>query len=108
MLQLENETKRTKENHIIQPDDGGLLAGGLTLVTNPGAHYSRIANLKRALSRGSNIRLTSSGGSAGKGSWIRIFLAEPTSLYQILYRMPDVLTVSRKRQEIYITVLPGN
>ncbi len=106
MLQLENEIKRTKVNPIIQPDNSEHLTGGLTLVTNPGAHYTRIANLKRGLSREPDIKVTSSGGSAGKGSWIRISLARPTPLYQILYRLPDILTISRKGQEIYIAVLP--
>jgi hypothetical protein len=105
MLQPETKVRKTVEGDIISPDNNEAVDGGVTLVTNPGAHYSKIANLKKVLSTDPNVKILTTGGEMGKGSWIRLFIKKPLPLYQVLYRMPDVLVVSRKGCDIQISML---
>ena len=105
MLQLENKGNKIYQDNIVQPDDGELLDGAVTLVFNPGAHFSKVANLRLSLAKHPDIKTTSSGGGSGKGSWIRLVLKNPQPLFQTLYHMPDVLMVARKGKEIQITIL---
>jgi hypothetical protein len=58
------------------------------------------------LSRDPNVKITSTGGSADKGAWIKIFAKEPVPLFQILNKVPSVQEITRKGQEVNILIQP--
>jgi hypothetical protein len=99
-----NGEKATSAANIIPQDNKELLSGAVTLMINPGVQSSKILYLTNSLCEKSDIHIFSTGGIAGKGSYVGLLIQKPVPLFQLLYNIAVVQQVTRKGNEIRITI----
>jgi hypothetical protein len=80
-------------------------SGSVTLRFNPKTSSSKIRRLTDSLTDYSGVRITSTGGIAGKGSWVELLIQQPVPIYQLLHGMPEVKKVARKGRQIRIVFI---
>ena len=89
---------------MILPENEEPVSGSVTLLFDPDVHYDEISQVINSLRKNASIRIGSSGGSVDKGSWVVIYILNPTPLYHLLYELPFVGKITREGDKIHLTI----